>query len=138
MGVHCRINMFPWTKVAEEVVPDPYIVSTWYDLLGDFSPREHVNPAVDYRLIGMGEGVCETWHCIFCGNANQDMREVVAHIETEHSPDSPARCVKCSMVFKDIYMLDDHYGSAHPLLCPTCPTMWDNNIELMEHMESRK
>ena len=29
--------------------PDPYIVSIWYDLLGDFSPREHVNPAVDYR-----------------------------------------------------------------------------------------
>ena len=42
------------------------------------------------------------------------------------------------MVFKDIYMLDDHYGSAHPLLCPTCLTVWDNNIELMEHMESHK
>ena len=68
--------------------PNPYIISSWYDLLSDFTPREGVNPAVDYRLVGMGEGVCGMWTCIFCGTANQDMPTVVAHIETEHSPDT--------------------------------------------------
>ena len=41
------VNTMSFDPQPSTTQPDPYNVSTWYELLGEFSPREYMNPAVD-------------------------------------------------------------------------------------------
>ena len=89
------------------------IISNFLKILGEFHPREAVDPALDYT-VELREGKpIGMWVCALCYLTDVDVSVITLHIKHKHSPDAMIKCRRCDAAFMRITALDDHYCSKH-------------------------
>ena len=59
------------------------VINSWAKFLGDYSPENALNPALDYNVIWKNGKVTGQWFCILCLAADEDIHTITGHINDE-------------------------------------------------------
>ena len=115
------------------------VINSWAQFLGDYSPENPLNPAINYNVIWKDGRVFGQWFCTLCHATDKDIHTVTRHIDSEHRPGANINCRLCSASYTNMPDLDKHYSIMHadlmPVQCTECPIVCPDRAQLIMHLE---
>ena len=117
-------------------------ISNWIKFLGEFSPKDSVDPALDYSVDWREGKLTGRWVCTLCFTTDEDVGVIVLHMKHEHAVGAKIKCRRCDAEYVNIMDLDEHYCSVHsdfiPIQCTECTTFYPDRQHLNTHMDWHK